>query len=369
MLKPTANAAPWQASFDVPLFAIDVLSPALQGQVPMTMSEIPSSFVRAASSSQIPIRSVLLFVLLSVQSGMGADLGGNDDFNDNAKDPLKWGPDISVGANTLTETQQRLWFSAAAVGAQDFAVRPWILNQASSSSDWEIVASAANTANPGLTDNQSCSFGVAVLSSASVSDFVYIGLYASTMGGPPLRRGFVSGLAHSTLDIAVADSHNIGVTAGAVRLLFNSRSKVITSYYDVGSNPEGYIWVKLGSFGVTGTNGQTGNIDWDLSRAQPFIVGIYGAATNMNVLGGTVSADDFSCTTAMTSPPALQLSRGGDQFALIWPRAALGFDLYERASMETGTWTLSPAPIVVNNSNVFLTNLLGPQSFYRLMHP
>jgi hypothetical protein len=260
-------------------------------------------------------------------------------------------------------------FSAGAVGAQDFALRPWILNQASSTSDWEIVASVANTANPGLTADQSCSFGVAVLSGVTISDYAYVGLYASTLGGPPLRRGFVSGLAHSTLDIAQADSYNIGVTAGAVRLLFNSRTKVVTSYYDVGSNPEGYVWVKLGSFGIAGTDGQTGNINWDLSGAQPFIVGIYGAATNMNVLSGTVSADDFSGSTAMASLPVLQPSRSGDQLALTWPHEALGFDLYERASMETGTWTLSPSPMVINKTNVFRTNVLGQQNFYLLMHP
>ena len=249
---------------------------------------------------------LLLFVFVVVQPAFGADLNGTDDFNDNSKDPAKWGAAIALGTCSFAETNQRLQLSTAAVGTNNTVFWPWILNTASSSLDWEIIASVNNNATLGLTNDQSCDIGLAVVSSAAIGDYVYVGLYASTRRGPPLRRGFSSGLTTNTVDIAVADSHNLGVTGGAVRLLFDSQAKVITSYYAVGGNGGGYVWVKLGSFGVAGNNGETGNSNWDLSGPQPFIVGVYGAADNMNVASGTVSGDNFSAITGSNAPPVLQ---------------------------------------------------------------
>ena len=205
----------------------------------------------------------LLFVLLVVQPAFGADLNGTDDFNDNSRDSTKWGADIVLGTCSIAETNQQLQLSTAAVGTNCVVFRPWILNTASSNLDWEIIATVNNNATPGLTNDQTCDIGLAVGNSAAISDYVYVGLYASTLGSPRLRRGFVSGLAVNTVDIAVADSLDMGVTGGAVRLLFNSGARVITSYYDVGGNGGGYIWVKLGSFGVAGNNGETGNANWN----------------------------------------------------------------------------------------------------------
>jgi hypothetical protein len=311
----------------------------------------------------------LLLLFGNIQWACGADLNGGDDFNDNFKDTAKWGADLAVGSSTLTETQQRLELTTSASGAQSYLIRPWILNTASPTSDWEIVASVMNIANPGLASNQSCSIGLLVMSSVAIGDYVYVGLYASTLGGPPLRRGFVSALGHSMIDLRDADSHNIGALAGAVRMLFNSRTKVITVYFDVGANPEGYAWVSLGSFGVAGSQGTTTNANWDLSGLQPFIVGVYGASSNMNVSIGTVSADNFSPQTAMTSLPSLHASSSGSQLTITWPRAALGYLLQEQGDVDSGVWTGAGSPILINDVNVFRTDFASERKFYRLMRP
>jgi hypothetical protein len=96
--------------------------------------------------------SFLLFVLLVVQPAFGADLNGSDDFNDNSKDSTKWGADYAVGACGLAETNQQLQLSTATLGTTDDVVlRPWILNTACPSLDWEIIAGVNNNASPVLT--------------------------------------------------------------------------------------------------------------------------------------------------------------------------------------------------------------------------
>jgi hypothetical protein len=318
-----------------------------------------------------PMKRALLVCLVLAHTAMlhSADLSGSDDFNDNVKDSSKWGPAIAIGICNFTERNHELELTTSAAGNQVLVLQPWILNTASLSSDWEIVARAGNLSEPDLFSSQSCSLGVAVLSSITVSEYVYIGLYASTLGGPPLRRGFVSGLTHSTLDIAQADSFDIGVSAGAVRLLFDSRTRVITSYYDSGIMSEGYSWVKLGSFGVQGNNGETGNTNWDLSGPQPFIVGVYGAAINLNVAADLAVVDDFSVLTASPDPPILHTSQEGEQLILSWPRSALGFELQESASLDPGVWMPSGPPVVINDSNVFKTEVRPGSRFYRLRRP
>lgn len=321
----------------------------------------------------------LLCIFLVVQPAFGSDLNGSDDFNDNSKNSAKWGADIALGACSFTETNQQLQLSAAAVGIHENAMqRPWILNTASPSLDWEIIASVNNNSIPGLYNNQSCVIGLAVMSSAALGETVSVGLYASTMGGPPLRRGFVSvlstnnmisGLSSNFVIIAYADSFDIGVTSGAVRLLFNSRTKVITSYFDAGGHGDGYVWAKLGSFGVGGSNGETGNFNWDLSGSQPFIVGVCGEANNINVAGGPVSVDDFSALTGSTAPPVLQASKVADQLTITWPRAALGFVLQERVNLGSGDWTDTGPAILINDLNLLRTNFSTASKFYRLRSP
>jgi hypothetical protein len=54
-----------------------------------------------------------------------ASLNGSDDFNDNSKDPARWGIDFTAGVGLLTETNGRLEYttSGASTGF-DLAARP-----------------------------------------------------------------------------------------------------------------------------------------------------------------------------------------------------------------------------------------------------
>jgi hypothetical protein len=96
---------------------------------------------------------------------------------------------------------------------------------------------------------------------------------------------------------------------------------------------------------------------------------VYGAAINLNVGNGIVSEDDFSTLTAPASPPSLQSSRLGDQFVLSWPRSALHYVLEECADLDTGIWIAAGPPVLINNLNVFRSDLSPGRRFYRLMRP
>ena len=68
-----------------------------------------------------------------------AGLNGSDDFNDSSKDPTRWGADFTTGVGLLTETNGRLEYTTSGVPTGfDFVARPWILNSASYTQNWEF---------------------------------------------------------------------------------------------------------------------------------------------------------------------------------------------------------------------------------------
>ena len=68
-----------------------------------------------------------------------------DDFNDNIKDPAKWGAD--TGPGRLVETNARLEYTTT-----DDALRPWIASVGSYTQDWEAVADV-HVGNVALTQD------------------------------------------------------------------------------------------------------------------------------------------------------------------------------------------------------------------------
>jgi hypothetical protein len=230
---------------------------------------------------------LLLTTALTLQAATSGD-----DFNDNIKNTSKWGADQIIGHGFLTETGGRLQYSCLGVTADDDFIRQWILSAMPYNSDWEMQMDVANSTTL-LTSAQN-SFGIKIRSPFTSDNEVFAELYASRFGGSPQIKGF-HGELETGASVSMADTSDLGVTAGAVRMTFTSSNKVITLYYDLNSS-DGYQWVKFGSFGVAGAGGDDGNADWGMTGADTFPVFVYGFSDGMDVTNGQLTGDNFSVT-------------------------------------------------------------------------
>lgn len=217
-----------------------------------------------------------------------------DDFNDNSKNPQKWGPDTLSGNGLLLETNQRLEFRCSANTGDDVAFRPWIFSGASFGADWDAQLDLANTTT--LTgDNQYTSMGIILYNPNDESDTLLLEMYHSTLGGGPARRGFRAELENNAISAGSADTGNLNVTGGAIRLQFDSTNKILRCYYDTNS-ADGYQWTSFASFGLAGYDGSTANLIWEIGFHQNFPLSLFGLSSGPTVASGQMHADNFIVT-------------------------------------------------------------------------
>lgn len=217
-----------------------------------------------------------------------------DDFNDNSKDPAKWGSRISSGNGLLSETSQRLEYRCNNGTEYDEEYWPWIKSELPYDADWEAQIDLVNLTEPSAFD-QVNSFGIEFVSPDNFDDYIFVEMYSSALQGPPARIGFYGEIG---FNFAFVDSGERPTTVGAVRLAFDAGTKVATLFYD--DDPgDGYQWTAFGSFGIAGSGGADGNADWALSAGARMPLLVYGFSQNMRVEGGAMWGDNFSVTGAV----------------------------------------------------------------------
>ncbi|MCG3147886.1 MAG: hypothetical protein PCFJNLEI_01327 [Verrucomicrobiae bacterium] len=234
---------------------------------------------------------VVLAVALVGASAWAID--GGDDFNDNTVEPTKWGTDEQIGGGALAETGGQLQYTVTKGSKWDETLRPWVLTQFPTTSNWEVVVNVINTIE--LGKNQVCSFGFYIRNWRDPYDRLGVELYSSTLGGGPTRRGFYSFLVTDDWFVNDTDTFDIGTTFGAVRIAFNSATQVLTAYYDVNS-ANGYQWAVLGSYGIGGSGGASGNTDWDMGATDRLTLLLYGYGEKAVITGNTLAGDDLATT-------------------------------------------------------------------------
>lgn len=295
------------------------------------------------------VRTGILTAVLSLGGpALKSQAMDGDDFNDNTRDATKWGGiDYLTGNGVLAETNQRLEYvvSSPDLVAGDEAARPWVLQQPRTDNDFEVILEVVNSTTPPSLDRVA-SFGFEIFNASNLDEYVYVELYASRLDFPALRRGFkadvaINGeelLAHSSL----GDSGDLKVTSGSVRLLFNARSKVFSTFYDFGKTNR-YVWHPFASFGIAGQNGATTNLNWNLAGGAEFQIALYGFSQGMVVAGGTLFGDNFFLQTASVEAPELLVSRQGNEVEIQWPKSAFNYQLETIETVTPGPWTLVDA--------------------------
>jgi hypothetical protein len=220
-----------------------------------------------------------------------------DDFDDNAKDATKWGPDLVRGNGSMTETSQRLEYRCNAGTSYDEVGRPWIRSVLPYDANWAIHIDVGNSTNP-TGNTQVNSFGFELYNPSRIDDYLFVELYASSWDGPPARNGFYAELGFDEGDYRFVDTGDLGATRGAVRMTFDATAKVVTVHYDENS-ADGHQWTSFGSFGIAGAGGNNGNGNWGLSSGDSMAVYVYGFSRDMQIGPGQMWGDDFSITGAI----------------------------------------------------------------------
>jgi hypothetical protein len=270
---------------------------------------------------------------------------GGDSFNDNSKDLTKWGTEIVSGRCVLEEINSRLEYTCEKASPNfDQVILPWVLTELPYNTDWEMQIDTTN--NTVLTENyQWTGFGLGIMSQYSDRDAIYADLYASTYGGLPPIKGFWAELDAGANTVGSADTGGLGVTngAGAIRLRFNSTTKVIRVDYDIDPS-NGYQWVEYGSFGVGGSGGNNGNADWGLTGTDKFRAFVYGYSESITITSGQLYGDNFLETGGVAPLPAvLSVSEGTLGTRLTFTGTGFGTKkgkvLIENTATKITNWT------------------------------
>ncbi len=225
---------------------------------------------------------------------------GNDNFNDNSKDPALWGTDEVKGQGQLNEINGRLEYTTTGSGTiMDSSDRRWIATKFPYNGDWAIQIDVTNTASSPTFN----SFGIVVESARLPDNEIEIELGPSGLFWAEFRGGTLISGDDSALYFGLN-------THGAVQISFNGMSKVFTVNYD--SDPsDGYLWQPFGNFGVASTAVADDVRNWGLNDSDHFVAYVFGYSERISVTSGEMYGDNFQEEGGVPPPPAELSSNEG----------------------------------------------------------
>ena len=236
---------------------------------------------------------IIFALLLRVLPGTShANLNGSDNFNDNSKDLTKWGTDFAdptVVLGTLTETNQRLQYSATGIPSQEQAVRPWIANTGSYTSDWNVQMDV-NVPILTLGAGQRIQFDLVVWNGADVSDNLDLNLRQDSIQG----RGFHSNLrTNAVVQASGPIASTTPLTLAAIRIRYDAASTTLFAEWAV---------VGTNSF-TTFDSRDVAAAGWGMNASSVFGVGAAGGSRGSLAVSSSdnVSGDNFVATPEPTT--------------------------------------------------------------------
>ena len=297
----------------------------------------------------------------------------SDDFNDNIKNKVLWGPDGGYGKGVLTERNHRLEFTVSTPGGSgDYTYRDLIASQGTYTADWEVQIDAFNGTK--TSGSKASSVGMDIFRCDDLNYYMYAEWYA--FGGAKSLFAEL-GSPDDLVDVDTGDLSGNLPLAGSIRISFDSITKIITLYYDTGTG-----WVPFVSFGISDAgNGADGNTDWFMTDGDQFCFDVYGWSNAMTIGSGKIYADNFQATgvtapvaTRVLQPDGLEPVQAGDLYPVSWeaPLVATKFKL--QYSLDNGTtWkALHPGvdfvigrnynwqvPLTTNNKGKCLVKIAG----------
>ena len=266
--------------------------------------------------------------ILFVASAASAAVTGGDDFNDGIVDGALWGAPLTTGSGVIAETNGRLEYSAPSnPTSYDEVYYYWTGNTPTFGSSWGMWVDLYIDVEH-YQDDQVTSFGLFVENANDPSDNIYSEIYSSSLGGPPLRRGFYTESIVNGVSAGFGDSGGLWldggyggtpITSGALQFIFNAETGRVNSYYSLTGGGED--WTLFSTFGIAGASSGSPDEDWEMEDSDPFKVGIYGWSSNVTVVGGEMWGDNFTMTNAPEPASATFVSFGLIAIALLRRRS------------------------------------------------
>lgn len=225
-----------------------------------------------------------------------ANLGGGDNFDDNAKSPARWGDDEGEGDNQLTEVNGRLEYTKTST-LDSWAGRPWIANSGSYTEDWEAVVDVHVGDTPMSVDEDDVRIW---LDAQAGGQMASVQLELKRQGGVQGRkfRYLNEGTGGGEVEVATLTSD------AALLMTFDAEEKTLDFFYDADGGLNGYVWTHLDTLDVDGPM-----TDWGLDDDSRFIISIGGESEGITVPSGLAYADNFQLYSPLT--PAIVGSPSG----------------------------------------------------------
>jgi hypothetical protein len=248
----------------------------------------------------LPVSLCLLCPLLAV-----AQYAGVDDFDDGSVDPLRWAVIAPLGSGSLVEQNQNLEFDSSGIG-REWHYYAWA--NTSYDEDFEVVFRAANTTFPEAAD-QFAGIGIEIYPAGSLTTRlnVRLGSYFGASFGASrdvLANFFIDETFVPGVPIQPA---TIFPKAAAIRIAYDSLSKVFTVFYD--DNPtDGVQWTQLSTFGVDADTDGAANVDFGLSSGGQFNMYVYARTDNLDADFGQLTLDDFQLVQGRAPAPVAIVS-------------------------------------------------------------
>jgi hypothetical protein len=279
------------------------------------------------------------------------DLNGSDDFNDDSKDPARWGSDFLPGVGLLTETNGRLEYTTSGVPTSlDLAARPWRLNFGRYTQDWETRIEV-NVPQRALPETR---LGLLVAPGADFNNNFRVDLVESSAEG----RYFACNLDASGDKVSVGH-HATPSTSAALRIAFDADTTVLSAFYDEDGASCGYSWTFLGATNVPAA--------WNMSATDLFTIWVFGyVKSGSTASADNVFADNFAASTGAT--PNLGISLAAGKVVLAWSTNTSSCQLEVASTLAPPVcWeAITNVPSIVGSTLSVTNPASSDKGFYRL---
>lgn len=284
-----------------------------------------------------------------------ANLNGSDNFDDNSKDPTRWGTDFSNGVGVLTETNGRLEYTTLGLPSGfDFVAHPWTLNSASYTQDWEIQI---DVNSPVLGQRVDLGLLVGPGSDPTVLFTNRFNMQFNKLPGQDFHE-FRCAIATDTVEQELGTPQSAPAFA-ALRVVFNASTRTLSGYYDDNGPECGYSWKLLGASTVPAA--------WNMTVASVFGISLMGKSANAVIAStNNVFMDNFAAFSGTT--PRLAISRVGGSVVLAWPtnNPTCHLELTPSLTPPVCWQSVTNAPGIVGTNFTVTNTVSSDKRFYQL---
>lgn len=300
---------------------------------------------------------------------MDAGCLGGDDFNDDMKDPSRWGEDITDAdtPSLALETNGRLIFTGTS-----HLFRPWICSYGGYLKDWEVAADL-NLGEIALTLNDShAEVFLGVFNRGDTNarygvpgDHMVTGLDIYRDNGGSIERSFSCYLRTNWVEIPWAGTHLTEARHARFRIGFTAVDKTLTAWYDDGGAANGYNWTVLRSAQI-----DQQDCDWHMDENGAFQVVLGYSCSGFTVdASHEIWADNFTVSNGFFTRPFLDITRmEGVPVLILWAELGRQYAIeYAPFLAASNNWQTLSTMLMTNNPHTHIDSSSAglERRFYR----